>query len=66
VYNDESGAPKIIKDSENIRQYATEVSNTNIYDEINDMMRLNTSMIASLNLMKVADDMYNKAINIRE
>ena len=34
VYNDESGAPKIIKDSENIRQYATEVSNTNIYDEI--------------------------------
>ena len=66
VYNDESGAPKIIKDSENIRQYATEVSNTNIYDEISDMMRLNTSMIASLNLMKVADDMYNKAINIRE
>ena len=29
-------------------------------------MRLNTSMIASMNLMKVADDMYNKAINIRE
>ena len=35
-------------------------------DEINDLMRLNTSMIASMNLMKVADDMYNKAINIRE
>ena len=66
VYNDESGAPKIIKGSDNIRQYATEVSNTNIYDEINDLMRLNTSMIASMNLMKVADDMYNKAINIRE
>lgn len=66
VYNDESGAPKIIKDTQNIKQYATEVSNTNIYDEINDLMRLNTSMIASMNLMKVADDMYNKAINIRE
>ena len=35
-------------------------------DELNDLMRLNTSMIASMNLMKVADDMYNKAINIRE
>ena len=35
-------------------------------DELNDLMRLNTSMIASLNLMKVADDMYNKSINIRE
>ena len=66
VYNDESGAPKIIKNTDNVRQYATEVSNTNIYDEINDLMRLNTSMIASMNLMKVADDMYNKAINIRE
>ena len=36
------------------------------FDELNDLMRLNTSMIASMNLMKVADDMYNKAINIRE
>lgn len=55
-----------MKGTENIKQYATEISNTNIYDELNDLMRLNTSMIASMNLMKVADDMYNKAINIRE
>ena len=55
-----------VKNDQNIRQYATEVSNTNIYDELNDMMRLNTSMIASLNLMKVADSMYSKAINLRE
>ena len=66
VSNDLTGAPKIIKDEQNIRQYATEVSNVNIYDELNDLMRLNTSMLASMNLMKVADDMYNKAINIRE
>ena len=66
VYNEESGTPRIIKDEFNIKQYATEVSNTNVYDELNDLMRLNTSMIASLNLMKVADDMYNKAINITE
>jgi flagellar basal-body rod protein FlgG len=66
VITEESGNPRIVKDEQNIKQYATEVSNTNIYDEINDLMRLNTSMIASLNLMKVADDMYNKAINIRE
>ncbi len=67
VFNAESGEPRIVKgDDSVIRQYATEVSNVNIYDELNDMMRLNTSMIASMNLMKVADDMYNKAINIRE
>ncbi len=62
----DSGDPRIIKDEFNIKQYATEVSNTNLYDEFNDLMRLNTSMIASMNLMKIADDMYNKAINITE
>ena len=62
----DSGEPRLVKGLNNMRQYATEVSNTNIYDELNEMMRLNTSMIASMNLMKVADDMYNKAINIRE
>ncbi|MBR1373755.1 flagellar hook-basal body complex protein [bacterium] len=66
VYNDESGSPRLVKSEDSIRQYATEVSNVNVYDEVNNLMRLNTSMIASMNLMKVADDMYNKAINIRE
>ena len=66
VITQESGDPKIVKNEENIRQYATEVSNTNIYDELNDLMRLNTSMIASMNLMKVADDMYYKAINLNQ
>ena len=66
VFTEESGNPRIVKENQNIRQYATEVSNANIYDELSDLMRLNTSMIASMNLMKVADDMYNKSINIRE
>lgn len=65
VYNDESGAPRLSKE-ENIRQYATEVSNVNVYDELNNLMRLNTSMIASVNLMKVANDMYSKAINLNQ
>jgi hypothetical protein len=30
------------------------------------MLRLNASMLASMKMMKVVDDMYNKAINIRE
>ena len=65
VFNDESGIPKLSKE-ENIRQYATEISNVNVYDELNNLMRLNTSMIASVNLMKFADDMYNKAINLNQ
>ena len=66
VYTEDSGAPVIVKENQNIKQNALEVSNTNLYDEINNMMRMNTSVIASMNLMKIADQMYNKAINLRE
>ncbi len=66
VITEDSGMPRIIKEDQGIQQYALEAANTNIYDEINEMMRLNSSMIASMNLMKVADDMYNKSINITE
>ncbi|MCQ2740244.1 MAG: flagellar hook basal-body protein [bacterium] len=66
VPTEESGEAKIVKNTENIRQYAQEVSNTNVYDELNDLMRLNTSMIASFNLMKIADDMYNKSISLNQ
>ena len=62
----ESGEPRLIAEHSYIRQHQIEQSNTNVFDEVNEMLRLNASMIASLNLMKVADDMYNKAINIRE
>ena len=66
VPTDESGQPRLIAEHNSIRQHQVEQSNTNVFDEVNEMLRLNASMIASLNLMKVADDMYNKAINIRE
>ena len=66
VPTEDSGSPRLVKGEDSIHQYATEVSNTNVYDELNDMMRLNTSMIASLNLMKVANSMYEKAINLNQ
>ena len=66
VYNNETGDPKMVYNPDSIRQNAVEVSNVNIYDELNSMMRLNASMIASLNLMKVANDMYSKGINLQQ
>ena len=62
----DSGDPFIVKDNQNIRQHALESSNTNVHDQVNELMRLNTSIIACMNLAKVADSMYNKAINLRE
>jgi len=66
IATDESGSPELITENKCIKQNFIENSNTNIYTEVNEMLRLNASMIASMRLLKVADDMYNKGINIRE
>ena len=63
---EESGQPILVKDHECICQNNIETSNTNVYTSTSDMLRLNASLIASTRMMKVVDDMYNKAINIRE
>ena len=62
----ESGEAKLTMNHDRFKQHFSENSNTNIYAEVNEMLRLNASMIASMRLLKVADDMYNKGINIRE
>lgn len=63
---DDSGEAKLLKDHDYIAQNALERSNLDIYDSVSDMLRLNASMIASLRLAKIVDDMYNKAINLRQ
>jgi flagellar basal-body rod protein FlgG len=64
--NEDTGEAHLAKNTESIKQYATEVSNVNIYDELNNMMRVNASMIAGLTLAKVANDMYSKSINLQQ
>lgn len=66
VPTEESGEAKLVKDHDRICQNNIERSNTNIYNNVGEMLRLNASMLASMRMMKVVDDMYNKAINIRE
>lgn len=63
---DESGEPELVKEHDCFCQNNLENSNTNIYGSVSDMLRYNASLIASMRMMKVVDDMYNKAINIRE
>lgn len=66
VPTEDSGEPRLVKDHDYIAQNNIENSNVNIYDNVNIMLRLNASMLASTRLMKVVDDMYNKSINIRD
>ena len=62
----DSGEPKLIKDHAYIAQGFLERSNTKFIDNINEVMRLNASMIASTRLIKVVDDMYQKSINLTQ
>ena len=64
--SDASGEASLIKNHNYIAQNAIECSNTDVYGSVTEMLRLNASMIASLRLAKIADDMYNKSINIRQ
>lgn len=63
---DESGEATLVKNHNYIAQNSIELSNTNIYNSVSDMLRLNASMIASLRMAKIVDDMYNKSINLRQ
>lgn len=63
---EDSGEAILVKNHECFAQNNLENSNANIYTGVSDMLRLNASMIAGMRMMKVVDDMYNKAINIRE
>lgn len=63
---EESGEAILVKKHDCIAQNSLENANTNLYEGVSDMLRLNASMIAGMRMMKVVDDMYNKSINIRE
>lgn len=66
VPTEDSGEAQLVRDHECFCQHNLENSNTNVYASTTEMLRLNASMLASMRMMKVVDDMYNKAINIRE
>ncbi len=63
---EESGEPILLKDHQFFKQGCVESSNTNIYDTITDIMRVNTSTLASYKLIKVVDEMYQRGINLTE
>ena len=66
IPTEEAGKAILVKNHDCFRQNNLENSNTSIYNGVTDMLRLNASMLASTRMIKVVDDMYNKAINIRE
>lgn len=66
VPTEDAGEAKLVKNPDCFLQNNLESANVNMYSSVNDMLRMNASMLASMQVLKVVNDMYNKAINIRE
>lgn len=63
---EESGEPFLVENHDYIRQGHIERSNVNIHYAVNDVLKLNASMIASTRLIKVVDEMYRQSINLKQ
>lgn len=61
----ESGEPVLIMNHNRIQHQKLETSNENIIADTNRVMRLNASMIASFQLLKAINDMYDKSIRLQ-
>ena len=66
IATEESGEPRLIKEHSYIAQGGLERSNVNYIGNINEILRLNSSMIAGTRLIHVIDDMYQKSINLTQ
>lgn len=62
----DAGEAKLVKNHDCIKQNNLERSNVSVFQSATDLLRMNASMIASIQMLKLADNMYNKSINIRE
>ena len=62
----ESGEPVLITNHKRFVHGSLEASNINMFDEINEVMRLNASMLASFKVMQTVNDMYAKALQLNQ
>ncbi|MDD3594047.1 MAG: flagellar hook basal-body protein [Candidatus Gastranaerophilales bacterium] len=66
VATKESGEPVLITEHKQFTQGCVERSNVNIRDSINDILRLNASLVSSTRIIKFTDEIYQKAINLTQ
>jgi flagellar basal-body rod protein FlgG len=66
VATEDSGNPIWIKDHQYVKQGAVERSNVSIFDTVQEVLKLNAGVISGTRMLKIVDDMYNQAINLRQ
>ena len=62
----ESGEPVLVKNHTRFKQGNIEVTNIDMLNEVNAILRLNASMLASFKVMQTVNDMYAKALQLNQ
>ncbi len=62
----ESGEPILLKDHTRFKQGNIEVTNVDMMNEVNSILRLNASMLASFKVLQTINDMYSKALQLNQ
>ncbi len=61
----ESGTPMLDTNSQ-IKQSFLERANVNVYAQVEQVLRLNAGLISNMRILKFTDDLYSKAINLKQ
>lgn len=62
----ESGEPSLVKNHERFKQGNIETTNIDMVNEINTILRLNASLLASFKVVQAINDMYSKALQLNQ
>lgn len=63
--SDDSGTP-LPDTGSNIKQGFLERSNVNVYGQIEQILRLNASLISNIRIIKFSDDLYRQSVNLKQ
>ncbi len=63
---EESGEPILNKNHSKFKQGSLEVTNIDVIGEVNTIIRLNASMLASFKVMQTVNDMYTNALQLNQ
>lgn len=66
VATENAGEGRLVKNHDCFRQNTLERSNVSVFEASTDLLRLNASMLASMQMLKMANTMYDRAIQIRQ
>lgn len=62
----ENSGPPIADNESKIKQGTLERSNVNVHAQVENILRLNASLISNIRIIKFADELYRQSVNLKQ